>query len=270
MSKLLKNFLADYGYNIVALPKTDIKPLFLLCQEADSVSPLESSLSELFTSDELALPTVMNNNATADVIGSTAVSFDSETGVSVLSWLLDKLKLGKLQGKMNLDSNKVLTFKYEQVKEDKIDLVKLDGYLSTAAPVTKGFNTFKTKLMNSELYVINSVLKSNTCTLTIEDKGGASAEVEATIKGIAEISQNIKSNSSNSVTITNPGTELLVFAFKAQHILYKKANFWDKLFGAGEGVGAFTIKNETGLVYKGPEDYPTEHLGVLDGSSVDL
>jgi len=270
MSKLLKNFLADYGYNIVALPKTDIKPLFLLCQDGESVSPLESSLSALFASEEQTPPAVMSNGITADLVGSTAVSFDSETGVSVLSWLLDKLKLGKLEGKLNLDSNKVLTFKYQQVREDKIDLVKLDGFLSTAARVTSKFNTFKRKLMNSELYVINSVLKSDSCTLTIEDKGGTSADVEATIKGIAEISQHIKSNSSNSVSITSPGTDPLIFAFKAQHILYKKENFWDKLFGSGEGAGEFTIKNETGLVFKGPEDYPTERLNILDGQTVDL
>ncbi|HEY4111463.1 hypothetical protein [Puia sp.] len=270
MSKLLKNFLADYGYNIVALPRTDIKPLILLCQDGGSVSSLESGIAALFTSEEQAPPAVTSNTATGDIAGSTSVSFDSDTGISLLSWLLDKLKLGKLEAKANLDSNKVLTFKYEKVREDKIDLVKLDGFLTGSTPVKNKFNTFRAKLMNSELYVINSVLKSNTFTFTIEDKSGASADIDATIKGIAAINQNIKSTSNNSVTITSRDEEPLVFAFRAQHILYKKAGFWDRLLDSADAAGGFTIRNETGIVLKGPEDYASEPLQVLSGQSVGL
>src|ERR1700759_834145 len=42
MSKLLKNLLADYGYNVVALPKEDIKPLQLLCKDGDGVIALDA------------------------------------------------------------------------------------------------------------------------------------------------------------------------------------------------------------------------------------
>jgi len=269
MSKLLKNFLAEYGYNIVALPKEDIKPLLLLAQDGAGVISIDAAVSALFYSDEQASPSITSNTPTADIVGSTAASFDSETGISVLGWLLDKLKLGKLETKLNLDSNKILTFKYQNVKEDKVNLVALDGYLTEATPVKDKFKTFQAKLMNGELYVINAILKSNTCTLTIEDKRGTTADVDATIRGIASINQNIKSTSNNSVNITGNTEAPLVFAFKAQHIFYDKPGFWSRLFQPTDTPGGgFRIKNESDLVLRGPEDYPTEPLKAFADQSL--
>ncbi|TDW97632.1 gasdermin [Dinghuibacter silviterrae] len=268
MSNLLKNFLEEYGYNIVALPKEDIKPLTLLCQDGVSVISLDSSISTLFTSDEKAPPSVLHNTITGDIVGSTAASFDSTTGVSLLSWLLDKLKVGKLEGKVDIDSNKVLTFKYQEVREDKIKLGELDGYLTEAAPVKNKFRTYEDKLRKSALFVINSVLKSNSFTVTIEDKSGAAVDVAATIKGIADISQNIKVASKNSISVTSPGETFLVFAFKAQHIFFDRPGFWATFFGDPGATLGFTIKNATGLVLRGEEDFPAERLPVFAGQAV--
>src|SRR5688572_16946027 len=124
MSKILKNLLVDYGYNVIALPKSDISPLLLLCKDDNNVvTSLDSSITTLFTSSEEAPPPLISKAVACDVAASTSVTFDSDTGISLLSWLLDKLKMGKLDAKLNLDQNKVLPVKYENVQEDKIDLV---------------------------------------------------------------------------------------------------------------------------------------------------
>ena len=106
MSKILKNFLADYGYNAVALPKSDIRPLLLLCKDGENVSPLESPITTLFAPGDMAPPTLITGTVTGEVAASASLSFDSETGISVLGWLLDKLKMGKLDAKVGLDSNR--------------------------------------------------------------------------------------------------------------------------------------------------------------------
>ncbi len=257
MAKILENLLADYGYNIVALPKADIKPLMLLAVEGDAVASLGNSLTDLFDIDETPPPQLFKDVETSDLTGSTAVSYEAGGGLSVLDWLLDKLKMGKLEGKVNFDNNKVLTIKYEKVLEDKINLLDLDNFMSGSLPSKNKFNTYKTRLENSELYVINSVLKSNAFSVTIEDKNGSTAEVAATVKGILNANANFTSNKDNTLTIKNENENPLVFAFKSQRILYDKKEWWQ--FFKKESAG-FTIKNQTGLVLKDESAYPTIRL----------
>lgn len=260
MSKILKNLLVEYGYNVIALPKSDIEPLLLLCKDEGNVSSLDSPITTLFTSGEQAPPPLISTAVAGDVAASTSVTFDAETGISLLSWLLDKLNMGKLDAKMSLDKNKILTVKYENVQEDKIDLVRLDGYINTATAIKNKFRNYQQKLEDSELYVVNSVLKSNAFTVTIEDKTGVAADVDATIKGIAEINQHIKRNSENSITINSTGETPLAFAFKAQHIFYNKKSFWEKLFSSDDDETGFTLSNANGVILRGVEDIKTEPL----------
>jgi hypothetical protein len=270
MSKILKNLLAEYGYNVIALPKSDISPLLLLCKDESNVTSLDSPITTLFTSSEQAPPPLISTAVTIDVAASTSVTFDSDTGFSLLSWLLDKLKMGKLDAKLNLDQNKVLTVKYENVQEDKIDLVRLDGYISSATAIKNKFRTYQQKLEDSDLYVVNAVLKSNAFTVTIEDKTGVVADIDATIKGIVSINQNIKRTSDNSITIHSTDETPLAFAFKAQHIFYNKKSFWEKLFNSGEDEGGFRLSPATGVILKGVEDIKTEPLPSSTESSISI
>jgi hypothetical protein len=267
MSKILKNLLADYGYNLVALPKADIKPLALLSEEADSVNALGNSLEELFEIDEVAPPQVSRNIQVSDLFGSTSVSYEARSGISVLHWLLDKLKMGKLEGKASFDSNKILTIKYENVLEDKVNLLDLDNFLSGSAPNDKRFNTYRQRLENSELYVISSILKSNAFTVTLEDKNGTTLDLDATIKGILEVGANVQTNKQNAITIKNENESPLVFAFKAQRLLYIIKEWWD-LFNKDQAV--LRIRIQTGIVLKDESNYPAIILKPLSNADIPL
>jgi hypothetical protein len=257
MAKVLKNLLSDYGYNLVALPKEDIQPLLLLYKNGDAVSSVEDSLEKLFKQANAPVPTVVKDKPVTNIDGSADVLFDAEGGVSMIGRLLEKLNLGKLNAKLKVEATHKVKITYENIKEDKVSLLELDGFITDANPDTARFGTFKAKLENSELYVINNVLKSNSFSIVVEDANGTQLNVEADIKNIVNANVNVSKNKNNAITLkhNNPDT-IIVFAFKAQKIIYDQKKWWE-FYKKNEAK--FHIKDQQGVVMKN-ERFPTVAL----------
>lgn len=258
MAKVLKNLLSDYGYNLVALPKEDIAPLMLLYKNGNAVSAVESTVDKLFKLADAPLPVLTKDKAVTNIDGSAAVVFDAEGGVSVLDWLLKVLKMGKLAAKTEFDASHKVKITYENVKEDKVSLLELDGFISGSDPDTARFNAFREKLENNELYVINNVLKSNSFSVDVEDAAGTKVDIEATVKGIVDVNVDVSRNKNNEITLKhNTADTYIVFAFKAQKIIYDQKKWW-QVFKKKEAK--FHIKDQQGVVLRGEQKYPTVPL----------
>ena len=261
MAKVLKNLLSDYGYNLVALPKADIAPLLLLYKKPDSLGSLDSQLKKLFATGDKAYPSATKDIEVSDIEGSAMVTFDAGAGVSMLDWLLGKLNMGKLSAQTKFDADNEVTISYQNVREDKVDLLDLDNYISESIPQTEKLNTYKEKLEDGELYVINSVLKSDTFSITVVDKAGQHVDIEATVKGIVNTNVNMTRQKDNSITLKHDGENPVVFGFKAQQIIYDKKKWWQ--FGKKDEA-KFRIKDQQGAVLKGESDLPTHSLKMGD------
>lgn len=259
MAKALKNLLSGYGYNLVALPKSDIEPLQLLYKKEDSLGSLESSLLNLFTIGDKAPPEIKRDRSTSNIDGSTAISFDASAGVGMLDWLLDKLNMGKLSGNMKLDTGHTVTISYQNVKEDKVDLLELDNYISESKPSSSQFNSYRQKLEGSELYVVNAVLKSNSISLAVTDSNGQHVDLEATVKGIVNAAVEVNRQKNNTISLTHSGSDPVIFGFKAQQILYEPTKWWQFW---KEKEARFRIRDQEGEVLKGEDEMPTRVLNM--------
>ena len=258
MAKVLKNLLSEYGYNLVALPKEDIAPLMLLYKNGNAVSAVESTVDKLFTITDAALPVVTKDKIVTSIDGGASVFFDAEGGVSILDWLLKTLKMGKFSAKTEIDATHKVKITYENVKEDKVDLLVLDSFISGSDPVKGKFNAFKEKLEDSELYVINSVLKSNSFSVAVEDAAGTKVDIEATVKGIVDANVIISKNKNNEITLKHTNADTyIVFAFKAQQIIYDQKEWW-QFFKKEEAK--FRIKDQQGVILRGEEQIATNPL----------
>ncbi len=267
MAKVLKNILSDYGYNLVALPKEDIAPLMLLYKNNDVVSAVESTVDKLFAVADAPLPVISKDKTVTNLNGGASVVFDGDGGVALLDWLLKTLKMGKFSAKAEIDATHKVKITYENVKEDKVDLLSLDNFISSSDPVEGKFNAFKEKLEDSELYVINNVLKSNSFSIAVEDASGAKVDMEATVKGIVDSNVNISRNTNNDITLKNPNADsYIVFAFKAQKILYDQKKWW-QLFKKNEAK--FRIKDQQGVILRGEATYSTQPLK-MDNLTADI
>lgn len=263
MAKVLKNLLSDYGYNLVALPKEDIAPLLLLYKNNKAVSSTESTLQKMFKITDSPPPAIIKNKKVADIDGMANVTFDAEGGISLLDRLLQKLKMGKLSGKLKLDKDDKVKITYENIKEDKVSLLDLDNFISGSEPDTDRFNTFRKKLENSELYVVNAVLKSNAFSIAVEDGNNQALDIEASIKNIVDVNVDVARGKNNVITLEHKKVNPIVFAFKAQKIIYDRNKWWE-FFNKEEAN--FHIKDQQGMVLKDESDFPTSPL--LEGESL--
>jgi hypothetical protein len=260
MITALKNVFGEHGYNLVSLPKSGIKPLLLLYQMGNDVSSAESQLTTLFPPDEIASPPFKKDGDVMPVIGNAEASFDANTGGNFLQALLSRLNMGKAEAKLQLKAHDVLTFSFVDVKEDKVDLLALDRFITATTPDIEKFRSFGEKLKNSELYVINAVLKSTSFSIRVSGENGQDLDMQAQIKGILDGNVSISKAKNNAITLRHKDKQVpLVFAFKAQRIMYDKPSFW-----SGK-PGGFYILDQPGLVLKGEEDIVSNpmDLGLL-------
>lgn len=258
MAKVLKNLLSNYGYNLVALPKEDIVPLMLLYKNGNSVSAIESTVDKLFSIADAPLPVVTKDMSVTSIDGGASIIFDAEGGVSMLDWLLNTLKMGKFSAKTEIEATHKVKITYENVKEDKVSLLQLDSFISGSDPVQGKFNTFKEKLEDSELYVINNVLKSNSFSVAVEDAIGSQVDIEARLKGIVDANVDISRNKNNELTLRHTNTDAyIVFAVKAQQIIYDQKEWW-QFFRKKEAK--FRIKDQQGVILRGEDKFPTRSL----------
>ncbi len=249
-----KSPLTQFGYNLVAWPKTDIVPLLLLYQSEQGVSSLEAGLRELFGTGDAAPPQVKKEIEAADIKGSATLTFEAKGGVKLLDWLLNKLKMGKLSAGFELNEGYEVAVSYSNVRIDSVNLLDLDTYLSASVPKRERLNTFRKKLENNELFVINSIAKSNDISILISDKNGQDVNLDASVKGIVEANGSFARKRDNSVELSYKAENPLVFAFKAQQIIYQKKRFWSNQ------DEKFYIRDQQGSVLFGPEDIPTNAL----------
>lgn len=248
--------LTNLGYNLIAWPKTGIHPLLLLYKTDQGVSSLEATLKDLFKTGDTAPPQIKKDALATDIKGVAELTFDAKGGINMLDWLLNKLHLGKMAANVSLNESYEVTVSYLHVREDKVSLLALDNFISTSKPGKDKFNTFRNKLENSELYVVNAIAKSNDIAVTIAAKNGQDINADTTIKGIidANIEAIRKQHNALELSYKTEEDKPVVFAFKAQQIIYEKSSFWN------DKPARFYIKDQVGKVLLSPEDIPTRPL----------
>ena len=237
------------------MPNSGITPNLLLYQAGEGVTSAGSTLFTLFPVDDVAPPALNPETDVTPLIGKAEASFDAKAGVNFLQSLLEKLNMGKASFKAKLDDKDTLTFSFQDVKESSIDLLALDAFISGTPPDLEKFRSFSEKLKASELYVVTSVLKSNTFSVAITDKSGQNVSAEASLKGVLDAQVQVGHGSNHSITLSHKNKQVpLVFAFKAQRIIYDKPSFW-----TGK-PGGFHIVKAIDVVMRNKGNYNTEPL----------
>lgn len=255
MPNVLQNQLAEYGYNLVALPKTEIWPLMLLYKVSSTVvSSTNDSAEKFFKATDAAAPIIKFGDTTVDISGAANLEFNADAGLSMLDKLLQGLGMGKAEAKLKLNKGDRLDITYEGITEDVISLLDLDNYITGSTPLADEFRSFEQKFKASELFIISSVLKSNKFSLTVKNENGQSVDITADIKNIVNANVSVDRKKDNALTLSHDGAQPLVFAFKAQQVIYDHKAWWD-IFSS-EKAG-FHIQEKQDIVFKGPENIQT-------------
>ena len=217
-------YLKSLGYNVVRLPKTDIKPLQVLMLKNGFLETLGLIDSVLVAGQNKTLPEIKTNEDAADISGKKTNDMSAGVALSLLGNII-----GAMGGKLGIDVQyahaKTINFEFEDVKTDSVDIIKLDMYLNDADidPLSKQVRAL---MESDDIYIITSIIKSNKISVegTKKDNSGLKVDIPV-VKEIVGGKINVNSSGDQASRVSYSGDTMLVFGFKAIRLIYENGKY---------------------------------------------
>lgn len=212
-------FLKDKGYCVLRLPRADARPLqtLLRADKKDLVRLGELASISVAGSNPLP-PLSLDNVAPVDISGKESSATKIEVGVNILGGLIAALGGNALAVSAGFDRAKTMTFKFEDVLEDHVDVDRLDQYLSTCNFRTDGA-AVTNALIDDAVFIITSTLKSTKFTVNAKNESGTKAGLEVpVVSGIASGKLSVDTSKATEGTVTFEGQTPVIFGFQAVQV----------------------------------------------------
>jgi len=218
-------YLKQFGYNAIRLPKADVKPLQVLARDGKDLNRLGEVNSLLVAGKSIPLPTLRENTLAANISGQRTGNLSVGVGLSILGSVLGAMGGSKLGLDSKYQHAKTTSFEFQDVYEDKIEIIELDKYLGNAD--VNPFSRYVAELLEAdELFVTTATIKSTKFTIEAKKSDGAALELAIPeIQGI--VGGNVKVSGSASVasTICYESSIPLAFGFQAVRLYYEDGRY---------------------------------------------
>jgi hypothetical protein len=218
----LFSLLRSFGYNTVRLPRATIKPLQMFAKKKRQSYPLGSISSVFKTREDVFLPTITENQKASNISGKQSGELSLGVGFSILNSILSAFGGSAIGLDVAYKQARTISFQYEDVLEDSIEMAQLDQFLN-AADINLYSKCVGDLLEADQVYVTSSVIKSQKFSILPQ----ASKETKLDIK-IPEIQKIVGGNvkvygkGEDSSVITFEGSTPLVFGFQGWQLFYDK------------------------------------------------
>lgn len=256
MKMITKNMLQQFGYNLVALPKSDIYPLQILAKHDKEFVYKIGSINDFFAQgDEIAQPAIEKDKNVPDLIeGTYALNLDFKTKLNLLNFW--KMIFNGAHFQAHVKNADKLVFSYSNGSVTEINsLLNLNAYINDAKINEKKISTFREQLENNELFIITSVLYSNSFSIELIDNNDLEAKAEISdSKQVVEIETELrrKKEKSDKISYNSEETSLVV-GFQAVKLIYNKS-FWSSK------KANYKVKSKEGIILRSEEKFPVIKL----------
>lgn len=208
-------YLNRLGYNVVRLPRADIKPGQVLLQQHGTLQWV-GTLQNLIENNAKPLPPIEANLPAADVNGQSSSELSAEVGTNILGSFLKQF-----DGDMNITtavkSQKSVTFRFTDVLADRIDTGSLSVWFDGEALRTKSALFRLPAEGKGRFMIITEVLKTNKFLVDIVTSAGGSAKIDAEFAKSTSgpnLKVAVAGQSANKITLAFTGTATLGFGFR--------------------------------------------------------
>jgi hypothetical protein len=207
------NWLKEYGFNVLRLPRRDLQPTDVLRRAKDSLDQKVGNLGMVFMSSE-DQPQPTTGEPVASIGRTIEKKVETRLGFKILGALLGANTASKLGANFESKHATKLAVTYEDVDQDSIAVLELDAWIQAAKSKLSGQSA--RWLNDDELAAVTAVLRTDKLSIAGERADGASIdlsipEIEGIIGGQAGAT--VESKSSTKVTFTGP--EAIAFGFQA-------------------------------------------------------
>lgn len=238
------------GYNVVRLPKADLRPTQLLVRNGRSLQRL-GDLGSVFVADPHApVPSISPDNPGPSVAGNKSADLDIGVGLNILGGLIASLGGSTLGLSAAYSSARSVQFEFAETYENNAQMALLDQFLG-GAHVNPFARAVARMLEADDVFVITSTLKS--AKINVSAKGADKTEVKIDVPVIQQaVGGNLKvtGSSSSDATLTYTGTIPLIFGFQAVRLIFDNGHYQTmKLADAGSITLESTISHDGGYVW---------------------
>src|SRR5262245_34982415 len=229
-------YLKSFGYNVIRLPKADVKPLQVLVRQGNDLNRLGDLGTLLVTGSSIQPPPVTENTRAANISGQRTSDLSIGVGLSIMASIIGAMGGSKLGLDTKYQQAKNAAFEFQDVYEDSVEVIKLDQYLADAD--VNPFSRYVADLLEAdELFVTTATIKSTKFAVEAKKSDGAAIDLSIPdIQGI--VGGNIKVSGATTVTskVTYESSVPLVFGFQAVRLFYDQGRYT-----AFEPLGAGTL-----------------------------
>ena len=228
-------YLKEAGYNVVRLPKTDVRPGQILTRNGKNLTRLGELSDVLSAGGQIPFPTLLTDRPVAQLSGKRSGELSFGVGLSLLGTIVGALGGSKIGLDVKYEKAKTVTFEFLDVFEDRLEIVALDKFLA-GSDVNPASSYVRDLLFSDEVYVTTAIVKSRK--LTVEGKTSDQTSVDLSVPAIQElVGANVKvaGKGETASKITYEGSIPLSFGFQAVRLDYEEGRYRRfKHVGAGD------------------------------------
>jgi hypothetical protein len=214
------NWLRQYGFNSVELPRRDLKPLDLLLKGNDGQFTTKVGDLSMIMSSERQPPGVTSDEPTANIARKITRKVKAKLGLSILGALLGGATGSKLGAEGGLNQASDLSVTYGDVVQDSTAVIGLQAWLQDAqvdAP-----NQTMVWLNDEKLAAVTGVLRSAVISVSATRQNGASLELDIpAISGLVSGTGEISLDRSSGSQVTFTGPQPIAFGLQAFKLVYE-------------------------------------------------
>lgn len=242
----LVDALRDLGFSPVAIPNDKIQPLIVVEKHGNAYRRT-TSVESLFDydADKNPLPTIQQGVIPSKISKQTTSKIDGEIGLNLLqTWIT---QLAGVQFSFDVNYHKASTIEIEFLNnsQDETDIHEITKFLEKSSMATTA-SSYQDKIKNDEIYIITSVLKSNSFSIKVLDGNNNSVDLGAKQEQIGDVSVKIGADKQNQTLITYEGKIPLAFGVQCYQVFYNNGKY--SLNPASEAM----VKGDVSPVYLKP------------------
>ena len=206
-------YLNDFGYNVVRLPRADIRPLDLIGRHRGSVERI-GRLDQLLTPSKNLLPTIRWNCPVSGLEGQLSNQLDFSFAAKIVASFVQGLG-GNPAVSSKLSQLSKLQIQLTDVKSDRTEPAAIGQLLDGATLETSNPLWAPFLRGDGKLFVIFETLKSSRLKLHVDEAHSASASVDLPIlREVAGANVAVEVKKESGMSLAFSGTQQLVFGFK--------------------------------------------------------
>jgi hypothetical protein len=230
--KVLKALIKTYGATPLRIPDNQTRPLDIIAYRGVK-SKNRGSLEHILVNADAILPNFKKSEQ-ANIQFSKTNELKAAFGLKILNGFLKGFNIGINPLEGNIHQQNMLSFEFKNVKKDYVHIGLLGRHLKDCRLDLENpsLSIFTRDEKPMDMYLINSVLKSNEFTVHVKKEVDNDGKIEIPVlQKITDAGAELSYQGEKSYSITFKNKRYLTFAFSCVEILF------DKKTGQFSGIG---------------------------------